>query len=57
MGAQYPHVIAFRVDDEDLILAQAIRETFPSNSWGEMFRWMFEDTKLRAELLQRLTAQ
>lgn len=50
--AEFVHNISFRLNDEQLIRADAFRSTFDVPSWAEAFRWLFDSEEGR-ELIQK----
>lgn len=52
---EFIHHVSFRLNDEQFIAAEALRATFPGNSWAEAFRWIFDSPEGR-ELIRRRVA-
>lgn len=50
--SKFIHHVTFRLDDEQIVAAEAFRATFPENSWAEAFRWIF-DSDAGRELIRR----
>lgn len=53
-GRNYNHTVAFRLNDEQSILADALRTTFPENSWSVSFRWLLDQPAVRAVIAARV---
>lgn len=53
-GRNYNHTVAFRLNDEQSILADALRTTFPEASWSVSFRWLLDQPAVRAVIAARV---
>ena len=53
--AEYVHNISFRLNDNQIVAAEALRATFDPPSWSETFRWLFDSDEGR-DLIRRRVA-
>lgn len=51
------HTIAFRVDDEQMLAADALRQTFPGGTFSEAFAWILSSGPGRALIAQRVRGE
>lgn len=54
---QFIHHVSFRLDDDQIIAAEALRATFPGNSWAEAFRWIFDSPEGRELIRKRVAGE
>lgn len=52
----YPHSISFKVTDEQLQRALALRDTFRWGTWAEVGRWLFDDPDVGEIIAKRVRA-
>lgn len=38
---RYNHVVSFRLDDDAMMRAEALRSSMPDGTWAEVGRWLF----------------
>ena len=52
---QYTHTVAFRLTDEQAIMAEHLRASFEFGTWAEMGRWFFDDPVIRERIRAQIT--
>ena len=52
--AKYTYPISFRLRDDQVPAAEALRCTFDPPSWGEAFRWLFDSPEGQSLLQKRM---
>jgi hypothetical protein len=51
---RYAHPISFKLDDDQIERALALRSTFPTNTWAEAFRWLIDDDQVADVIARRV---
>lgn len=54
---RYVHTVAWRVDDDELNTIAALRATFPSNSWSDVFRWLIHQPAVEQTIGERVRGE
>lgn len=55
--AQFHKTISFRLTNEELIAADALRSTFPSGTYAEAMRWIFSSSEGRGLIAKRVRGE
>lgn len=53
-GQKLTHTVAVRLSDEQSILLDALRTTFPSNAPSEALRWVLDEPRVRQVIAERV---
>jgi hypothetical protein len=56
-SSRLTHTIAFRCNDEQMIAAEALRQTFPSATWAEAMQWIFSSKEGRELIARRVKGE
>lgn len=51
---RYVHTVAWRIDDDEMNTIAALRATFPTNSWSEVFRWLITEPRVQEVIAERI---